>query len=571
MKKLINDPRHFVNEALEGLVDSTDHLALVEGENIVLVRNLPKPPNRHVAVLSGGGSGHEPAHAGYVGAGMLTAAIAGDVFTSPSVDAVLAGIVAAAGPAGALLIVKNYTGDRLNFGLAAELAREQGIPVEIIVVADDVSLRNIVPADRWRGIAGTVFVHKIAGAAAAKGWPLAQVAAIATRAAQAVKSMGVGLGACTVPSAGKPSFTLSDTDIEYGLGIHGEKGVQRLAMKPADDIVHDVLEHILAEVPADADHVALLINGLGATPPAELQIVARHALATLREKGLTPRRVWTGNYMTALEMPGFSLSVLPLDDELLDLLDAPSQTTAWVGSGRVAQRQVIPLASTTSGETQAPIHMGPLTTALKHVATDVAHALIAAEPELTDLDAKAGDGDLGASLSRGAQAMLDLPESAYQTPTTFLAALAQGVRRAIAGSSGPFYAIGLLRASRTLADIDVPSPAQWQAAFEEGMAAIMAMGGAKPGDRTMVDALSAASLAWHSALAQGIDGETAFAKATDAAEKAAQDTANMPPRLGRASYLGERAVGIPDGGAVAVSLWLHAIKQSMANLSVKRP
>jgi len=562
MKKLINEPHHVVKETLEGIVDSSDHLALVEGENIIVVRNLPDLPERPVAILSGGGSGHEPAHAGYVGTGMLTAAIAGDVFTSPSVDAVLTGILTTAGPAGALLIVKNYTGDRLNFGLAAELAREQGIPVEIVVVADDVSLRGIVPSERRRGIAGTVFVHKIAGAAAAKGWPLDKVAGIATRAASAVHSMGVGLGACTLPTAGKPSFELGDTEVEYGLGIHGEKGVRRVPLKPADSIVDDVLEQILAELAPNTKEVAVLINGLGSTPPAELSIVARHALAKLRESGVIPVRAWVGNYMTALEMPGFSLSVLALDDERLELLDAPSHTSAWLGTGHIAHRKTVSavsLAPITLTTTQA----GPLAETLQRVASDVAHALLAAEPELTDLDAKAGDGDLGASLSRGAQAMLDLPKEAYHMPSVFLASLAQSVRRAIAGSSGPFYAVGLLRASRELTGISTPTPEQWQHAFAAGVAAVMAMGGAKPGDRTMVDALCAAAETWDTALTTHTDARHAFSLAVTAATTAAQRTATMPPRLGRASYLGERAAGIPDGGAVAVSLWLAAIKNSV--------
>ncbi|MVW72596.1 dihydroxyacetone kinase family protein [Bordetella sp. 15P40C-2] len=564
MKKLINDPRHIVREALEGLVASTGHLALVEGENIVVQRELADPQMRRVAVISGGGSGHEPAHAGYVGAGMLTAAVAGDVFTSPSVDAVLAGIRCAAGPAGALLIVKNYTGDRLNFGLAAELAREAGIPVEIVLVADDVSLRDRVPAERRRGIAGTVLVHKIAGAAAARGWPLEQVAAIATRAASAVGSMGVGLGACTVPSAGTPSFTLGEDEIEYGLGIHGEKGVERVSMKPADAIVDDILGHICEEIPAGAQRVALLVNGLGATPPLELQIVARHAIASLRARGLTPVRAWVGNFMTALEMPGVSLSVLPVDEELLELLDAPSEASAWMPSahlgGPVATVAVPGAAESTQTEGSSP---GPLTDTLRRVATDVAHALIAAETELGELDGRAGDGDLGASMARGAQAILDLPDAAYHTPAQFLAALAQGMRRAIAGSSGPFYAIGLLRASRELAGVAQPSAAQWHAAFAAALAGVMDMGGAKPGDRTMVDALAAASEAWAKALSKGAGGLDAFHQAAQAAQAAADQTANMQPRLGRASYLGQRAVGVPDGGAVAVSLWLDAIHKSL--------
>lgn len=563
MKKLINDPRHVVREALEGLVDTTDHLALVQGENIVVLRDLPQPDRRPVAVLSGGGSGHEPAHAGYVGAGMLSAAIAGDVFTSPSVDAVLAAILSVAGPAGALLVVKNYTGDRLNFGLAAELAREKGIPVEVVLVADDVALRDIVPAERRRGIAGTVWVHKIAGAAAAKGWPLDKVAAVAARTAASIGSMGVGLGACTVPSAGTPSFSLGETEIEYGLGIHGEKGVRRADMKPADAIVEDMLEQILAEIPGDAHHVALLVNGLGATPPLELQIVARHALATLRARGLTPTRAWVGNFMTALEMPGCSLSVLPLDGELLELLDAPCAAPAWMASARLTEERATVSAPAGLEVEFTLTPEGPLTATLQRIATGVAHALIAAEAELAELDAKAGDGDLGASMARGGQAILDLPPEAFHTPNQFFASLAQSMRRAIAGSSGPFYAVGLLRASRALVDVAQPTPAQWQAAFAAALDAVMEMGGAKPGDRTMVDALAAASDAWHSALNAGSDGAEAFGQAVDAAGKAAEDTANMQPRLGRASYLGARAIGIPDGGAVAVTCWLQALRAGL--------
>lgn len=566
MKKLINDPRHIVQEALEGLVDTNNHLALIDGENIVIPRDLPGPDARPVAVLSGGGSGHEPAHAGYVGTGMLTAAIAGDVFTSPSVDAVLAGILSVAGPAGALLVVKNYTGDRLNFGLAAELARDKGIPVEVVLVADDVSLRDMVTPDRRRGIAGTVFVHKIAGAAAAKGWPLEKVAAVATRAAAAVGSMGVGLGACTVPSAGTPSFTLGETEVEYGLGIHGEKGVRRVGLKTADEIIDDILREILAELPADAGPVALLVNGLGATPPLELHIVARHALATLRAKGLTPTRAWVGNFMTALEMPGCSLSVLPLDDELLELLDAPCNAPAWPASGgRVTgPRKTVPAPEGLTVDL-ASVPAGPLTAKLRQVATGVAHALIAAEAELGELDAKAGDGDLGASMARGGQALLDLPAEAYHTPNLFFAALAQGMRRAIAGSSGPFYAVGLVRASRELADAVQPTPEQWQAAFAAGLDAVMEMGGAKPGDRTMVDALSAANETWQSALKTGVSGIDAFSQAVDAAFKAAEATAHMQPRQGRASYLGDRAIGIPDGGAVAVTCWLNALRTGLVS------
>ena len=326
MKKLVNDPRRVVREMLEGVCDLHPGLALLADFDVVMRADLPSPERRSVAVISGGGSGHEPAHAGYVGPGLLAAAIAGDVFTSPSVDAVLAAIRAAAGPAGAVLVVKNYTGDRLNFGLAAELARAQGIPVEVVVVADDVALRNTVPRDRRRGIAGTVLIHKIAGAAAASGLGLAEVAALARAAAADLGTMGVALGACTVPAVGRPGFDLGPTEIELGLGIHGEQGVERTALLPADAVVERLIGSILAdlELPHGAG-VALLVNGLGGTTTMELAIVARHALAVLRRRGLQVERAWMGDFLTALEMPGCSLSILKVDRARLALLDAPAE------------------------------------------------------------------------------------------------------------------------------------------------------------------------------------------------------------------------------------------------------
>ena len=361
MKKLINDPRNVVREMLEGIVDIEPGLALLEGETVVLRAELPEYNQRKVAVISGGGSGHEPAHAGYVGAGMLTAAVAGDVFTSPSVDAVLAAIRAVAGPAGVLLVVKNYTGDRLNFGLAAELAQQEGIPAEIVVVADDVALRDVVPPERRRGIAGTVLVHKVAGAAAEAGMPLAEVARLAQAAAGALGTMGVALGAGTVPAAGTPGFTLGESEIELGLGIHGEKGVERTTLQPADHLVDTLLTTIVSDSHlAEGARVAVLVNGLGGTPPMELSIVMRRALGFLRGRGIMVERAWTGNFLTALEMPGCSISVLQLDDERLALIDAPAEAPAWKGPGRIdLERRVVHPSTPASNASSPAIEPGP--------------------------------------------------------------------------------------------------------------------------------------------------------------------------------------------------------------------
>ncbi|MGV3491952.1 MAG: dihydroxyacetone kinase family protein [Devosia sp.] len=563
MKKLINDPRHLVREVLEGLVDTTPGLALLEGENVVVRWDERPVADRPVAVLSGGGSGHEPGHAGYVGEGMLAGAIAGDVFTSPGVDAILAGIKAAAGPNGAVLIVKNYTGDRLNFGLAAEMAAAEGIPTEVVVVADDVALRDTVPPERRRGIAGTIFVHKVAGHAATSGFSVARVAELARQAAAQVGTIGVGLGPCTVPAVGKPGFELGENEIELGLGIHGEKGVQRLAMQGADALVETMLDVILLDKQFGAgQRVAILVNGLGATPPIELAVVARKALGYAREKGLLVERLYSGVFLSALDMPGCSISVLAVDDATLAALDAPTTARGWSGDGSVAEgRRIIatPLTAPASSAAAA----GPQSQVLRGVADAVAAWLVAAEAELADLDSRAGDGDLGSSMVRGAEAIRALPASAFNTPGGALDAVAGALRRAIAGSSGPFYAVGLVRAAAVLAGKDAASAADWSAALTAAVDAVQQLGGAKPGDRTMVDALRPAADAFAAALAQGAEPSAAFRAAVNAARAGAGATAAMFPALGRASYLGQRAVGVPDGGAVAVAIWLEAIADAI--------
>jgi dihydroxyacetone kinase len=561
MKQLVNRPSDVVREMLEGIARQSPHLAILGNEHVLVRQPLPEPSQRPVAILSGGGSGHEPAHGGYVGEGMLSAAVCGEVFTSPSTDAVLAAIRASAGPNGALLVVKNYTGDRLNFGLAAELARAEGIPVETVIVADDVSLRGRVERGQRRGIAGTVLIHKLAGAAAARGLPLARVAAIARDAAAELGTMGVALDGCTIPGADRSGFSLGAHEIELGLGIHGEKGVERTAPLPADALVDTLLSSIVADLVLDrGERVALLLNGLGATPDMELAIVLRAAYDNLSRRGMIVARAWAGTFLSALNMPGCSISLLRLNDERAALLDAPTQARAWPGGGAVNER--IRVAAAAAADTPLP----PLDAAgrawaarLQPALQAVAQALIDNEATLTELDTAAGDGDLGASMHRAAQAILALPEAAFGTPAGALAALGAALRRAIAGSSGPFYATALLRASRRLAGTAEPSARDWAAAFRSAVDAIAELGSARAGDRTMLDALIPAADAFDHALDDDRDHASAWAAAVQAAERGAQQTAGMTPRAGRASYLGERAIGTPDGGAVAVACWLRAL------------
>ncbi|SDB90224.1 dihydroxyacetone kinase family protein [Paraburkholderia lycopersici] len=571
MKKLVNDPSRVVREMLEGIARTAPHVAVLGDENVLVRKALAHPPARPVAVISGGGSGHEPAHGGYVGRGMLSAAVCGEVFTSPSTDAVLAAIRATAGPNGALLVVKNYTGDRLNFGLAAELARAEGIPVEIVVVADDVSLRARTERGQRRGIAGTVLVHKIAGAAAARGDALAQVAAIARDAARNLGTMGVALDGCTLPGAQQAGFRLADDEIELGMGIHGEKGVERTIPMAAGDLAETLLANIAGELKLKSgERVALLVNGLGATPAMELSIVMRDAFEGLSRRGVVVERAWAGTFLSALNMPGCSISVLRLDDARLALLDADTEACAWPGVGTLNREIRVEPAHVSSDSRAQPAAAradagnGPWARRLEPALHAVAHALIENEARFTDLDARAGDGDLGASMKRAAQALLTLPASALGTPDGALAATGAALRRAIAGSSGPFYATALLRASRRLAGRAQPNARDWVDAMRCAAEAIGELGGAKPGDRTMLDALVPAVEALEHGLQSARSVTEAWADAVRAAESGAQDTARMTPRAGRASYLGARAIGTPDGGAVVVACWLKALQPHIA-------
>jgi dihydroxyacetone kinase len=563
MKKLINHVDEVVPDMLAGAALGNPGIALLEGYTIALRVDADALRARgDVALISGGGSGHEPAHAGYVGAGMLTAAVAGEVFTSPSVDTVLAAIEAVAGPAGALLIVKNYTGDRLNFGLAAEIARSRGLAVEMVVVADDVALAASGDHAGRRGIAGTVLVHKIAGAAAARGLPLAAVKSAAQGAIDLVGTMGVALSSCTVPAAGRPGFELGAGDIELGLGIHGEPGVERLALAPAEVLVKRMLDAIIADRGILAgDRVALLVNNLGATPAMEIDIVNGNALRHLAARGIAVERAWRGAFLTALDMAGVSLSLMRVDDASLAALDAPTQAPAWPAAHAGCVAAQVAMRKPASPEAGlAATRRGDVTPVIASLGA-IAAALEAAEPELTRLDSLVGDGDLGISLKRGAQAVrVDMPGYPADDIPATLRALSATLRRALGGTSGPLYAIGLLRAAALL---DV-SPGAAGAALKAAADGISATGGAVRGDGTMLDALLPAADAWLAAAETGASFTDALARALEAARSGTSATAAGIARRGRASYLGERSRGVPDPGAQAVVIWLQALHDHLA-------
>lgn len=329
MKKILNNPQHYVDEMLDGLCLAHPELKRRGDDGRVIVRSRGAVPGK-VGIVTGGGSGHLPVFLGYVGEGLLDACAVGNVFAGPRMDDCMAAMRAADGGAGVLQLYGNYGGDRMNFDMAAEMLELEGMPVASVRVADDVASAPAELRDKRRGVAGLVFVYKAAGAKAAAGASLAEVAALARKAAEAVRSIGVALTPCVVPESGKPSFEIADTELEFGMGIHGEPGIWRGPLKTADDLVDEMLAHILPELDLkNGDRVALLVNSLGATPLEELYILYRRVRQVLDARGIVIAQPLVGRYATSMEMAGASLSVMKLDDELEQLLAAPADCPFW--------------------------------------------------------------------------------------------------------------------------------------------------------------------------------------------------------------------------------------------------
>jgi len=531
MAQFINARESIVTEAVEGLVAASGgKLARLDGfpHIRVVVRN--DWDKSKVALISGGGSGHEPAHAGFVGEGMLTAAVCGDVFASPTVDAVLAGILAVTGPAGCLVIVKNYTGDRLNFGLAAERARQFGLNVDMVIVDDDVALPDLPQA---RGIAGTLFVHKIAGALAENGADLQTVAAAARQAASRAKTIGLSLSTCTIPGSPKEDRIPAGM-AELGLGIHGEAGTEQVAFADARGAVAAMVERLSAKM-EDRPHV-VLINNLGGTSVLEMSII----LNEIRNSAIGPRIhhvIGPAAMMTSLDMHGFSISIYPADDGEIALLKQHTPLVAWPRVSRLGSVAVQALPDGLTPVVPIPSNHGPT----QEFLTTCCEVLIAAEADLNALDAKTGDGDTGSTLAGAARSLIGamhrLPLADH---TQLYRAIGLELSQTMGGSSGVLLAI-FFAATGDAASSGLPM----REALNAGLRRMQEIGGAQPGDRTMVDALAPAL----EALPEGL------AAAAKAAREGADRTASMSKaNAGRAAYLSARQlIGHPDPGAEAVA------------------
>ncbi|KAH9330234.1 hypothetical protein KI387_002342, partial [Taxus chinensis] len=573
-----------VTEFIEGMVETYPNLQYLDGfpeVKVVLRADISRGTYEKVAIISGGGGGHEPAQAGFVGAGMLTAAVCGDIFTSPPANSILAGIRAVTGPQGCLLIVTNYTGDRLNFGLAAEQAKAEGYKVETVIVGEDCALPPPRGIAGRRGLAGTVLVHKVAGAAAEAGLCLADVAAEASRAAQMVGTMGVALSVCTIPGQ-VTSDRLGPGKMELGLGIHGEPGAAVFDIKPVEVIVSHVLKQILTKEPQyiptkRGSRVALMVNGLGATPLMELMIVAGKAVAQLQlDHGLAVERVYTGSFMTSLDMAGFSLSVMKVDSTILPRLDAPTKAPAWpvgVDGPRPPTTVPVPMPAHPMESKEAPCRPQYLTLQGKVLEVAIkagAEELIQLKDTLNEWDNKIGDGDCGNTMCKGASAILEDMKNFYplNDSTETINEIGVTLRRVMGGTSGVLYDIFCKAAYAKLKESTSSSiPAiQWAAALDAAVAAVSKYGGAVAGYRTMLDALIPASLALNERLSAGDDPLTALIVSSEAASAGAEATKNMEAQAGRAAYVPSDILSsVPDPGAKAAAAWYGAVANAIAD------
>ncbi len=544
MKQFINTKETLVQDAIDGVLLCTGgQLARLDGYPHIKVVVRTDWDRSKVALVSGGGSGHEPAHAGFVGRGMLTAAVCGDVFASPSVDAVLAGILAVTGPAGCLLIVKNYTGDRLNFGLAAERARAFGLNVSMVVVDDDVALPHL---PRARGVAGTLFVHKIAGALADQGADLETVTEAANKVIEGVMSIGMSLDTCTVPGSPKED-RIPDGHAELGLGIHGEAGVEQVDFIGAHEAMQMIVDRLIRGM-KPGPHVALL-NNLGSATMLEMAVLAKE-LATSRIGSHISHFVGPAPMMTSLDMHGFSVSLMPVDEKMLAALQAEAAPLAWPGCHPVSEVKVVPLP-----DGLTPIQ--PMPSKNKKAETLVRRCceiLIAAEGELNMLDAKSGDGDTGSTLTTASRALIKaLDRLPLADWTQLYRAIGLELSQTMGGSSGVLLAIFFTAAGDASANgQDAVS------ALKSGLMRIQQVGGASIGDRTMIDALSPA-----------LDGlRLGLEQAALAARKGADSTAKMlRAKAGRASYVSEAHLsGYNDPGAEAVAILFEELFQTVETL-----
>lgn len=584
MRKILNEPDNLVNEMCRGIVYAHPELELLEDYKVIKRKKINK---EKVSLISGGGSGHEPAHGGFVGQGMLDAAVCGDVFASPSQIQVYQAIKETAGNKGTLLIIKNYSGDMMNFKNGAYLASDDGINVDYIKVADDIAVQDSLYTVGRRGVAGTVFVHKIAGAAAERGYELEEVKRIAQKTADSVKSIGFALSSCTVPAKGTPTFDLGEGEMEYGVGIHGEPGIAREKSVSADELAKRMIDQILDELKMETEvkRVAVLVNGFGASPLQELYLLNYAVNRELLQRGITISKELVGNYMTSIDMAGASISILKLDKELEELLHDPCSAPAWQSAGKCDEicgwkKEVKSEKSDVcyGMETDTSwMNIENERISLKNViylVDAMSDCIIRNEVPFCELDSHAGDGDFGMSVAKGFRKLKEEWEAIMQkkndTIGGFLQDCSMIVMEHCGGASGPIWGSALRMAGKYAENKELLTATEFAEMLDAALNGIKVTGersfgrGAQIGDKTLIDAFEPCVNCWKEESSKNITIPDIFEQAAHAAVEGARATEQIVARMGRAGTVGERSIGYPDAGAYALGVIFTEIAQHVS-------
>ncbi|WP_018782892.1 dihydroxyacetone kinase subunit DhaK [Bacillus sp. 95MFCvi2.1] len=582
MKKIINQPETLVMEMCNGMVMAHPELELLKKYKVIKKKEMNE---NKVTLISGGGSGHEPAHAGLVGKGMLDAAVCGDVFASPSQIQVYQAIKATASKKGTLLIIKNYSGDIMNFKNGAHLATEDGIEVEYVRVDDDIAVEDSLYTVGRRGVAGVVLVHKIAGAAAEEGMDLMQVKAVAEKAAANVRTIGLALTSCTVPASGSPTFKLGEDEMEYGVGIHGEPGRKREKIMAADELALRMTNDLVKDLGLDEDaEITVLVNGFGGTPLQELYLFNNAATRELSKRNIRINRTFVGNYMTSIDMAGISLTVMKLDDELKTLLSKECNTPAFKVDGPIESVEYVDIAEheeekpvffeTETAEEHAIIKNEVITlNNMIYLIDKMSEVIIKNEVPFCELDTHAGDGDFGMSVAKGFKQLKrewsSILDQEHLNIGTFLNACSMVIMEHCGGASGPIWGGAFRAAGKAMEGKMELTVGEFAEMLQAALHGIQSIGersfgrGAEVGDKTLVDALVPCVNAWSESAAAGTDFKTAFEKGAAAAVKGAEYTKEIVARMGRAGTVGERSLGYPDAGAYALGVIFTELSRSL--------
>ena len=607
MKKIMNTPETFVYDMCHGLAKAHPELEFVEKFKIVKKKEIN--PDK-VSLISGGGSGHEPAHAGFVGKGMLDCAVCGDVFASPSQIQVYNAIKECATDKGVLLIIKNYSGDCMNFNNAAELAKdEDGIKVDAVYVNDDIAVKDSLYTVGRRGVAGTIFVHKIAGAAAEQGKSLEEVKAVANRTIENVRSFGFALSSCTPPAKGTPIFEIGEDEIEFGVGIHGEPGRKTEKLQTADQLAKRIVKDLLDDLGAKkGDEVALLINGFGATPLMELYLFNNSVSNELEKAGISIHKTLVGNYMTSIDMAGASVTILKVDSELKSLIDYPVSAPALSWGGAMSEQaeaavEAMKAIAKALGVTPAEhtdakaadkaekkaakaakkaavyeVKGKPVvdetinTAAFVQIVEKMADVIIENEVPFCDAD-KMGDGDFGMSIAKGfKQLKKEWATRDKADIGAFLKSCSEIIMEYCGGASGPIWGSAFRYAGKAADGKEKINLAELAEIFQAANTGVYETGkksfgkGAVVGDKTLVDALKPCADALEQAAKDGKSLRDGIALGAKAAVAGAESTKTVVAKLGRAGTVGEKSIGYPDAGAYGLGVIFTALSDYIAKM-----